>query len=347
MSTPTPDNRDEQDLARLLRAALRSEAERVTVPADGLSRIRQRTARQAGSSRPRWAALAAAAALVVVAGVGIGAGLLRRGGTSGVVPAATPSTSVSSSSAPVSTAPVLTVAVPVYWLGPQGSTTRLYREFEAVPATRVSDPAGKAQAAADLALGGTPADPRYFTPWARGSAATVSLTGTGITVDLNATAAGTQMSRQTADLALAQLVWTVTAAAGENVPVSFTVGGSSNRLLSGVSLAQPFTRADPSYTVLAAIWVVSPQQGVTVTSPVTVTGQATVFEGTVQWQLSRDGAVIRSGYTTATAGGPARGDWTVQLGDLPPGSYTFRAYADSPAGNGTLQGEDTKGFTVG
>lgn len=344
MSTRTPDNGDEQGLARALRAALRAEADRVQVPADGLARIQQRTTGQPAGGARRWGVLAAAASLVVVAGVAIGAGFLQRGsGTSGVVPASTPSTSASSTSS--SPAVVQTVAVPVYWLGPQRNTFRLFREFEAVPASQAGDPAGKAQAAVDLALGGTPADPSYFSPWASGSAARVTLTGSGIDVALNATAAGTAMSTQTTDMALAQLVWTVTAAAGQNVPVTFSVAGGGS-LASGVSLAQPFTRADPSYTVLAAIWVVSPQQGETVSSPVTVTGQATVFEATVQWQLSQDGTVLRSGVTTATAGGPARGDWTVDLGALPAGTYTFRAYADSPAGNGTLQGEDSKQFIV-
>lgn len=344
MSTRTPQDRDEQDLARLLRAALRREADRVQVPADGLVRIQQRTAGQSAGGR-RWGVLAAAASLVVVAGVAIGAGFLQRGsGSSSVVPAVTPTTSASSSAAS-SPAVERTVAVPVYWLGPERSTFRLFREFEAVPASQASDPGGKAQAAASLALSGTPADPSYFSPWATGSAATVTLTGSGIDVELNAAAAGTEMSTQTANIALAQLVWTVTAAAGENVPVTFSVAGGGP-LASGVSLAQPFTRADPSYTVLAAIWVVSPQQGETVSSPVTVTGEATVYEATVQWQLSQDGTVLRSGVTTASAGGPARGDWTVDLGDLPAGTYTFRAYADSPAGNGTLQGQDTKQFTV-
>jgi len=240
------------------------------------------------------------------------------------------------------------IALPVYWLGEQGTNFRLYREFVPVPAAEVADPTAAVSRAVSLALSGTPTDTDYQTPWAPGSSATVEVSANQITIDLNQAATdGSRMGSQVASMAVQQLVWTATAALGSDVPVRITVNGRTPDLFGTVSLAQPFRRTSPSYEVLAAIWITDPQQGQRVTAPVTVAGQATVFEATVQWELRSGDQVRRSGTVMASEGGPGRGDWQVELGSLPAGTYTFRAYADSPAGNGSLQGEDTKTFTVG
>ena len=61
----------------------------------------------------------------------------------------------------------------------------------------------------------------------------------------------------------------------------------------------------------AAIVVESPEPGASVSSPVTISGTASVFEGTVQLRiLDADGEEIGSAFTTASAGAPDRGDFS-------------------------------------
>jgi hypothetical protein len=64
----------------------------------------------------------------------------------------------------------------------------------------------------------------------------------------------------------------------------------------------------------AAIVVESPEPGASVSSPVTVSGTASVFEGTVQLRiLDADGEEIASAFTTASAGAPERGDFSEEV----------------------------------
>jgi hypothetical protein len=64
----------------------------------------------------------------------------------------------------------------------------------------------------------------------------------------------------------------------------------------------------------AAIVVSSPEPGASVTSPVTISGTASVFEGTVQLRiLDAGGEKIASAFTTATAGAPERGDFSEEV----------------------------------
>jgi hypothetical protein len=61
----------------------------------------------------------------------------------------------------------------------------------------------------------------------------------------------------------------------------------------------------------AAIVVESPESDASVSSPVTVSGTASVFEGTVQLRiLDADGKEIASAFTTASAGAPERGEFS-------------------------------------
>lgn len=63
-----------------------------------------------------------------------------------------------------------------------------------------------------------------------------------------------------------------------------------------------------------AIVVTSPEPGAGVSSPVTVTGTASVFEGTVQLRvLDAAGEVVGSAFATATAGAPERGDFSADV----------------------------------
>ena len=61
----------------------------------------------------------------------------------------------------------------------------------------------------------------------------------------------------------------------------------------------------------AAIVVESPEPGASMSSPVTISGTASVFEGTVQLRIvDADGEEIGSAFTTASAGAPDRGNFS-------------------------------------
>ena len=61
----------------------------------------------------------------------------------------------------------------------------------------------------------------------------------------------------------------------------------------------------------APIVVESPEPGASVSSPVAITGSASVFEGTVQLRIrDADGEEVGRAFTTASAGAPGRGGFS-------------------------------------
>jgi hypothetical protein len=91
--------------------------------------------------------------------------------------------------------------------------------------------------------------------------------------------------------------------------------------------------------------VLAPTQGATVSSPVTVSGTASVFEATVTWEVDRaDGTRVAHGIAMAPIAAPGRGPWSVTV-TLPPGTYVVTAYAVS-AKDGSHTWPDTKRFVV-
>jgi germination protein M len=113
---------------------------------------------------------------------------------------------------------------------------------------------------------------------------------------------------------LAQVVYTLT-----EFPtverVSFMLDGEPVDVFSGegIVLEKPVTRADYEEW-LPAISVESPEIGDTVSSPVTVSGTANVFEANVTAKLlDANGQELVSRFTTATCGTGCRGDFTVEL----------------------------------
>lgn len=63
-----------------------------------------------------------------------------------------------------------------------------------------------------------------------------------------------------------------------------------------------------------AIVVSDPVSGASVTSPVTISGKADVFEATVSFRIrDASGAVIQEAFTTATCGTGCRGDYSEEV----------------------------------
>ena len=293
-----------------------------------------------------WALPAAVAAAVVLLLVGIVLVGNTGGGpaTSAGTPAAGPSPSGSApgrtSPTPSGSAsgPTAQVAVPVYVIDGNGASTPrygLYREFHRVALPEGPTPADRVRAAVGLAMA-TPAplaDGGSVRPWSG-----VGLDGVTVTADrITVTVSGdgpSGLDARLAELAVQQVVWSAQGAVGKgNVPVRVVRAEGGTTLFGTVSLAAPFTRppADQYYTVLGDIWITLPEPGATLpaTDPVTISGEATVFEGTLQWEVRRGAEVLRTGTTTTSAGAPMRGTYTISVGRLPAGAYELRVWADS------------------
>ena len=113
-------------------------------------------------------------------------------------------------------------------------------------------------------------------------------------------------------LRIAQVVYTLT-----QFPtvtgVRFAINGQGVTVVGGVPVQSPQTRAMYS-GYLPAITVRSPVIGARVTSPVTVSGTANVFEATVSVRiLDSAGREIARTFTTASCGTGCRGDYSVTV----------------------------------
>lgn len=353
------------DFEDRLRRELADSASRVQPAGDGLARIRERIADQAG--RPWWQpALAGAAAVAVVAAgaVGVAALLDDDGGdqVTAVAPtptssATTPTTSPSSTPAAPATSPSATstptsatVGGPpdvcradgtsgtgaVYRVADVAGEWRLYREF--VPLGPVT-----ACSALTAALTGEPTDPDYTSLWPAGTTVE-SVTVDGDTADVTLSAAALDASRtqeQTA-ASLQQLVYTVTAADSAVRSVRLLVDGTPIDALWGHDIDNPVQRA-PLRDVQGQIWIIDPAQGSQTSSPVTVRVFGTGFEGNIVLTVfDAQGTQVEGTFVTTAMDDYAEG--TTQI-KLPPGTYTLRA-SNETGDSGDLVERDSKTFTV-
>ena len=113
---------------------------------------------------------------------------------------------------------------------------------------------------------------------------------------------------------LAQVVFTITQFPTVD-RVAFEIEGEPVDVFSseGIALDEPQTRADFE-DIAAPIVVESPRPGATVSSPVSVTGDANVFEATVSLRIvDAAGNVLVRDFTTATCGTGCRGDYSTKL----------------------------------
>lgn len=97
------------------------------------------------------------------------------------------------------------------------------------------------------------------------------------------------------------------------------------------SLATPIP--SPVTSAKGAITLRSPLVNETLRSPVTISGDASVFEATLAWRISdTTGRVIAEGITTASAGAPGRGTFSVTVTySVPTETVAFvEVYSRSP-----------------
>ena len=356
------------DIEEGLRRAFAEEADSIT-PDERLAEIRAEVAEVPARAARRWLApVAAAVAVLLVAGlawllvlrpderspVTIATGSISAPATPApsesppTQSASNPSPSESAASAPLAD----TRALPVYYVG-EGTTGvpwLLHRAF--LPGQLVaSDPSASADQAVGIALAGEDANGHsltayegYLQPWQPGTTAATTVGPSEIRVVLSGPGrAGLANDQQR--IAVQQLVWTATAAAGADRPVRVTTASGApifDTMPGGV-----YKRPAATYEDLAPLWITEPGPYVPVPAsrPIVVNGEACVFEAQFSWELSRSGKVIRSGTTTASSGCPDRGTYSIDLGVLPRGDYSIRVYALSAA-DGSLFAQTRSPFTV-
>ncbi len=264
-----------------------------------------------------------------------------------------PPSSATTSPALVTAAPLETATafqtLPVYWLGRSGDDVFLYREF--FPTKTTDDPL---VAALRAMMGAKPKDPDYFTIWNSPTRLGASISAKNvITVDISADAFGQKVDNGIAERAVAQLVYTATAAAamsglvdsGSTIQVSILVDGHTGYKAFGqVPLENPLTR-NPA--LVGPVWIIDPaENAIYKTLPLKVAGQGVSPTGTLAWELAKvsndmvDGVHLNG--TVNIAGGPNElGKFSFSL--VPPaGTYQLSVYIDDPQSPGRQLGLDTK-----
>lgn len=278
-------------------------------------------------------------AVLVVALVGGCAGENDDAATTPSSSSSDPSPSGSPSTASPTAEPI---TVPVYYATETGTELRLVREFRDLP-----DAGGAALTAARGVLAGEPLDPDYVGLWdPAGTVLGVEESEGTIAVDLSEAATTTTTGSAGALLAVQALVYAVTGALQSDDPVRILVEGEPVDELFGVlDVSEPIARADP-ISVRLLVQINDPNEGDVVGTPVTVSGEAAVFEATLPWQvLTPAGEVVQAG-VTQTAEGQTFAPFSFEV-TLDPGEYVVIITEDDPSdGAGGPLDTDSRGIVV-
>jgi hypothetical protein len=299
-------------------------------PTYGLDRIRSRTASR---RRRTWAwgaggaVLATAATIAAV--VALGGPSERSGGEAG--PAGQSA----------ATDERLTTGV-LYFVGSTGQGPRLFAERRSVATSDLA-----LDQALDTVVEGRSDDGDYGTAWPAGASLEAAQLEAGVlAVDLGGPVVDrpAAMTGRQAELALQQLVLTAQSVTGQELPVTFLHEGRRTPTILGEPTVEPVPRRSLD-DVLAPVQVGSPADGSTVTSPVTVEGEASAYEGNVQWELMQAGSVVKRGYaTTRECCTLSPYSFTVTA---PPGEYTLVVHDEDVSDTeGNPVSRDTKAITV-
>ncbi|GAA4752034.1 hypothetical protein GCM10023350_41620 [Nocardioides endophyticus] len=287
-------------------------------PADRLRELRARTADPArAAARPWfWAAgatvLATAAAVAVVAILSNGSDAPRHHHHDMALDP-----------------PASTQLVAAYFIGDSADGPRLFREFDEVP---VGDPL---QAALDR-IERPASDPDYSTTWTAGSFGGVTQRDDGIHVEVDDPAAVLPN-----DLALQQVVYTLQAAASEQLPVWFWREKQRGNA--------PVTAA-PQVDVLNPVSISDPAEGNAYSGSMIARGRAE--PSGVLWHLSDSaGRIVRQGVAASSTSGTGLRPWkvTVDLDGLEPGDFTFAVLTTdtiTPGQTTFLSSTDTRTISV-
>ena len=249
--------------------------------------------------------------------------------------------------APTSTTPTPNVSSTVafrtlaqYWVADTARGFRLYREF-----VRINPTPDAITAALRQLVSQGPVDSDYVSLWPTGTTInSVKVNGDTALIDL--TLRKLNVGATAESLAIAQLVWTATAAEPTVKKISFTVDGKKVESLAGhVDATQSFTRG-LTYEILPPVWITSPTEGQSVAAKgFTLSGMASTFEANVVWKVFKDGVIVKQGSTTALGAAPAWKPWSIAIPGLASGTYIFEAMEYS-AKDGSLVAQDTKNVVL-
>lgn len=259
-------------------------------------------------------------------------------GLSGCSQSSKPSIDPTPTPEPSST--VSTQALAQYWVADTSRGFRLYREF-----VRVNPAPDAITAALRQLVSQKPTDSDYLSLWPQGTSInSVKVNGNLAIIDLSFPKLN--LGSEAESFAIAQLVWTATAADTTVKRISLTVDGKKIESLAGhVDATKAFTRS-LTYEVLAPIWITSPTENQSVAAKgFTLNGMASTFEANVAWKVMKDGVLIQEGSTTAQEAAPAWKPWSVSIENLKPGAYQFFAMEYS-AEDGSLVAQDSKNIVI-
>ena len=131
-------------------------------------------------------------------------------------------------------------------------------------------------------------------------------------------------------LAVAILVATGACGVDRGIVVNTATPSGTRTTSAPIGSATPSPTASPSpsptplISAKGSIVVRQPLANTRVRSPLTISGDASVFEANLIWQLTDTaGRVIVGGITTATAGAPQRGTFTITATYTDPPSDTI------------------------
>lgn len=316
---------------------------------------------------PRRRSMAPIVATVTVLVIGLLAFILVRGWGNSATPAASPPVTLTPSASVVGPSPVVgpsmpsppvslssttagtpvsrptasgsvvSMTLPIYYVDEVSGVSgpRLYREFRTVTTLAADKIATAVQAMISL----PPLDADYATLWPGGTlVSSVTIVATVATVDV--TAFPSSLGAAYEGMAVSQLVYTVTATepsiTGVKVRVNGAVPRSGHLDLSGVQ------KRGNALNELANVWILTPTQGLSTGSPVTVKVYGTGFEGNVPLKVFQGATEVASTHVTTMMGGYAEAQTSIAL---PPGTYELRAYNDNGM-DASLQIWDSKTFTV-
>ena len=347
------DNPVDDETARRLREVLSQEARAISPSADGLSMIREKI-RARRHERRGWvrtfqiggAGLATAAiAVIAVLAVQHKSGS-EKDNPNIPVAASTPAPVVPASSPPATAAAVSSApsAYPVwvYYVDKRKDPQQLlFRESTSWPSspqhTFVKD-------AVNAMLATAAQDPDYTSYWPAGTTLISANIAGGTTAVINLSSEAADGPTGQGAISAQQLLYTIIAAAPKIDGLQLQIAGQPVTSLWGSPL-DPTIAALPPWQVWGHVWITQPLENATVASSLNIGGEATTFEGTVHWQILRDGGLLKQGSVTASEGAPDRGTWSVTVSGLAPGLYLLKAYEPS-AKDGSVTYLDDKMFTV-
>ncbi|WP_155855389.1 Gmad2 immunoglobulin-like domain-containing protein [Actinotalea ferrariae] len=234
-----------------------------------------------------------------------------------------------------------TQAVTAYYLVDTRAGVRLARE------TREAQGSDPLVAAVEAMISGAD-DPDYSTAWDPGTQVLgVTAEAGTITVDLSEEARTANIGSEGAALMVQQLVWTVTDTADDDgAGVVLTIAGEpAGELWGAVVWDGPVVREE-AIDVRVLVQIDDPAEGATASSPVTVSGEAAVFEANLPWAvLDADGAEVQTGFTM-TAEGQTFAPYSFEV-ELEPGTWTIVITEDDPSdGEGGVPMTDSRTITV-